>query len=223
MIFPCARQKCAWGVLTSLADSGLYRAHHASIREGEEFVLENHWCAAVACEGVALVTEKSTSFLLAPGDSAWIMPESVIRAITALSIVLFTIPKEDSLPHSGAVLRHAKGWGQERWIVNQSVCGKLLDILGAKQCSAHYHEKKDETFTLLCGEVALDIWHSKQNVSDANPRTFHLTPFTAMRIPPGLVHRFRGIAGYSMIVETSTHHEEEDSIRLISGDSQKKG
>ncbi|HBY66694.1 MAG TPA: cupin domain-containing protein, partial [Flavobacteriaceae bacterium] len=40
-----------------------------------------------------------------------------------------------------------KGWGFEKWIVNnEEYCGKLLYFVKGKRCSWHFHKLKDEVF-----------------------------------------------------------------------------
>ena len=40
-----------------------------------------------------------------------------------------------------------KGWGYEKWIVNnEEYCGKLLFLAKGKKCSWHFHKLKDEVF-----------------------------------------------------------------------------
>ena len=47
-----------------------------------------------------------------------------------------------------------KGWGFEKWIVNnEEYCGKLLYFAKGKRCSWHYHVLKDEVFYLQSGEM----------------------------------------------------------------------
>ena len=49
-----------------------------------------------------------------------------------------------------------KGWGYEKWIVNNELyCGKLLFFNAGKRCSWHYHKLKDETFYIQSGEILL--------------------------------------------------------------------
>ena len=49
-----------------------------------------------------------------------------------------------------------KGWGYEKWIVNNKMyCGKLLFFDEGKRCSWHYHKLKDETFYLQSGRILL--------------------------------------------------------------------
>ena len=47
-----------------------------------------------------------------------------------------------------------KGWGYEKWIVNnEAYCGKLLFFLRDKKCSWHYHVLKDEVFYVQSGKI----------------------------------------------------------------------
>ena len=49
-----------------------------------------------------------------------------------------------------------KGWGFEKWIVNnEEYCGKLLYFVKGKKCSYHYHKIKDETFYVQSGKILL--------------------------------------------------------------------
>jgi len=56
-----------------------------------------------------------------------------------------------------------KGWGYERWIVNNELyCGKELFIAKDKRLSLHYHKLKDETFWVLSGEVYMHSYDSPE-------------------------------------------------------------
>ena len=49
-----------------------------------------------------------------------------------------------------------KGWGFEKWIVNnEEYCGKLLYLVKGKKCSWHYHVLKDEVFYVQSGRILL--------------------------------------------------------------------
>ncbi len=101
-----------------------------------------------------------------------------------------------------------KVWGKEIWIVNNDdYCGKLLLLDKGAKCSDHYHPKKRETFYCLKGEVLLRV----------DGYEFLLqVPYT---IPPNTRHSFLGITK-ATILEVSTHHEEDDVVRI--SDSQPK-
>lgn len=110
------------------------------------------------------------------------------------------------------MLEVTKTWGKEFWLVNNSqYCAKLLYLDKGATCSCHYHKIKRETFYCLSGSVALDVEDKVYNLP------LHPEPIT---IEPGQKHRFHGLEN-SIILEISTHHEEEDVIRL--SDSTKGG
>ena len=58
---------------------------------------------------------------------------------------------------SDSLVKHVpKGWGYEKWIVNnERYCGKLLFFESGKKCSWHYHKVKHETFYLHSGKIYL--------------------------------------------------------------------
>ena len=120
-----------------------------------------------------------------------------------------------------------KGWGWESWLANNELyCGKILYVHRSKMCSYHYHKKKDETFYLLDGRIKLWYCHpSTYTLQSRVDKIDHgvqivMEPGDCFRLPPLTRHRFKGLAD-SHIIEISTHHEEEDSYRLVDGDSQK--
>lgn len=106
---------------------------------------------------------------------------------------------------------HEKVWGHEEWIVNTpAYCGKFLYLKMGKRCSLHYHKKKDETFYILKGKVLMEVNEKEKIMKEGDNQ--HITPMTK--------HRFSGLKD-SVIIEFSTHHEEEDSYRVegqLSGD-----
>jgi len=95
-----------------------------------------------------------------------------------------------------------KVWGREEWIWNEGYCGKLLVLNRGFQCSLHYHEKKDEVFYILRGEVLMEI----------NGEREILKPGDAVHIKPHDLHRFTGLTG-SQIIEFSSHHDDDDTFR----------
>ena len=111
--------------------------------------------------------------------------------------------------HRSATNFVRKDWGSEYWFVNCDLyCGKAItcrDGIWSSGGKYHYHEKKDETFFILEGELELDI--------EGTPIILrHLCEY---RIMPGVRHRFRshGDRGCKFI-EVSTHHDDADSIRV---------
>lgn len=96
-----------------------------------------------------------------------------------------------------------KKWGEEMWLVNDMYCGKLLFLKKNAVCSYHCHKIKQETFYVPDGEVVLTI-EGKDYTLDpyARPKT----------IMPGEKHKFFGVKK-SVILEISTHHDDEDVYR----------
>ncbi|MCZ6573990.1 MAG: cupin domain-containing protein [Planctomycetota bacterium] len=66
----------------------------------------------------------------------------------------------------------------------------------------HRHPIKDETFHLETGVVFLELGGEE----------FFLRAGDTMHIPAGTPHRFSGLED-SVILEFSTHHEDDDVIR----------
>lgn len=120
----------------------------------------------------------------------------------------------------------SKGWGFERWIVNnekEGYCGKLLYFAKGRKCSLHYHSQKHETFYVQSGKV--HIYYSEQKPSEvkSSPNIYlmldHvvLGPGDKFVVPRGVSHQIVAICD-SEIFEFSTTHYDEDSYRIIKGD-----
>jgi len=54
-----------------------------------------------------------------------------------------------------------KEWGEERWIINESYCGKILLLKRNFRCSLHFHKKKDEVFYVIRGKVLMELGNKK--------------------------------------------------------------
>lgn len=108
-----------------------------------------------------------------------------------------------------------KGWGWERWIVNnEEYCGKLLFFENGKRCSWHYHKLKDEVFYLQSGLMIVfysdddDLTKAKQTI---------LSPGDNFHVYRGLRHQMVALQN-SELFEFSTQHFDSDSYRIIKGD-----
>jgi len=96
-----------------------------------------------------------------------------------------------------------KVWGSEEWIVNtDKYCFKKLYLNKGFRCSIHYHKNKDETFVIESGKVLMEVDDEKKLMVKGDK----------IRIKSGIKHRFSGIEN-SVIIEVSTHHEDDDSYR----------
>lgn len=122
----------------------------------------------------------------------------------------------NSLPRAAEPVKFVpKGWGYEKWIVNcDEYCGKILFLAKGKQCSWHFHKKKDEVFYLQSGKILLYYGHDK-NIDNAE--TITLNKGDKFHVPIGLNHRMFALED-SELFEFSTEHFDEDSNRIIPGD-----
>lgn len=119
-----------------------------------------------------------------------------------------------------------KQWGFEKWFENnEKYCGKLLFFVKGKNCSAHFHKNKTETFYLHSGRIEIrfsdNLSKLEQHLSDHGTEGIldHmekeiLEPGDTFFVPPGRVHMMIGLLD-SELIEVSTHHEESDSFRLF--------
>jgi len=108
-----------------------------------------------------------------------------------------------------------KGWGFEKWIVNnEKYCGKILYLVKDRKCSWHYHKIKDETFYVQSGKIILyHGWHDDMGQSSS----IILEKGDHYHIPVGLKHQMVALQDTELF-EFSTQHFDEDSYRLEKGD-----
>ena len=96
-----------------------------------------------------------------------------------------------------------KMWGKEIWMANNSLyCGKKLMLKKGKRVSLHKHKNKDETFYIDEGRLLMEI----------GDKTWVMEKGDVVRIKPETLHRYSGIDN-AIIIEISTHHEDEDTYR----------
>jgi mannose-6-phosphate isomerase-like protein (cupin superfamily) len=118
-----------------------------------------------------------------------------------------------------------KEWGKEIWMANnEKYCGKKLILEKGKRCSFHYHKNKDETFYIDKGRILMEIKGLALRESGMCylDKEFVMKSGESIRIFPGTMHRFSGLEK-SVIIEISTHHEENDSYRFeLSGNIPKE-
>ena len=108
-----------------------------------------------------------------------------------------------------------KGWGWEKWIVNDSeYCGKLLFFENEKRCSWHYHKLKDEVFYLQSGLMIVK-YSEQDNIEEASQLV--LNPGDNFHVYRGLRHHIIALQD-SELFEFSTQHFDSDSHRIIKGD-----
>lgn len=108
-----------------------------------------------------------------------------------------------------------KGWGYEKWIVNKKeYCGKLLFFKEGKQCSWHYHKKKDEVFYLQSGKM---IVRYSEGDNPELAKQIILEPGQNFYVYTGLRHQMYALED-SELYEFSTQHFNSDSHRIVNGD-----
>lgn len=117
-----------------------------------------------------------------------------------------------------------KGWGHEEWIVNNDkYCGKKLQFHEGRKCSFHYHKLKDETFFVVKGKVQIRFVepdYLKEAEQIFLKKEYHIAELVAgqsFHIPVKMAHQVFALMN-STIIEFSTTHYDEDSIRIIPGD-----
>tara|TARA_R100000152_G_C6718823_1_gene145133 strand:- start:146 stop:505 length:360 start_codon:yes stop_codon:yes gene_type:complete len=108
-----------------------------------------------------------------------------------------------------------KGWGFEKWIVNNDeYCGKLLYFVKGKRCSWHYHVLKDEVFYIQSGKILVkysehdDIEMAQELILERGDN-FH--------VHRGLRHQMVALEDTELF-EFSTQHFDSDSYRIVKGD-----
>lgn len=123
----------------------------------------------------------------------------------------------------------SKGWGFEDVIVNKpAYCGKRLYVAKNRKCSWHYHMEKDETFFVVSGLLLLrwlaedevqvrDEWDWDNEMILALAHSALLCPGDSFYVPPGMRHQFEAYED-TVIMEFSTEHKDEDTVRVIRGD-----
>ena len=107
-----------------------------------------------------------------------------------------------------------KSWGMEIEIINNEFyCYKVLVCVHHRWSSKgkyHYHKIKDETFFIVKGKLEVDIYNQLIHKTISHI----LLPQEIIRIKPNVRHRFRSIGNSCTFYEISTHHSDNDSIRI---------
>jgi len=108
-----------------------------------------------------------------------------------------------------------KGWGFEKWIVNnEEYCGKLLYFVKGKRCSWHHHKLKDEVFYIQSGKVVVK-YSDQDELETAEERV--LERGDSFHVYRGLRHQVVALEDTELF-EFSTQHFDTDSIRIVKGD-----
>ena len=114
------------------------------------------------------------------------------------------LPSGMSVPH-----KVEKSWGYELVFHNTpAYCCKLLHLNAWSSCSMHFHVQKHETLVCVSGVLQIQVINNKKS------EVYTVTPGQAFVVAPGLPHRL--IAGDEAVelIEASTQHFDEDSVKL---------
>ena len=109
-----------------------------------------------------------------------------------------------------------KGWGEELIIENNEMyCGKLLKFKKGCKFSMHYHLIKDETWYVNEGEF-IYRWIDTDTAETIEQK---LKVGDVVRQRVGQPHQLTALTD-GVVFEVSTQHFDEDSYRIIKGDTQ---
>ena len=109
-----------------------------------------------------------------------------------------------------------KGWGEEIIIENNEMyCGKLLKFKKGCKFSMHYHLIKDETWYVDKGEF-IYRWIDTETAETIEQK---LKPGDVVRQRVGQPHQLIALTD-GTVFEVSTQHFDEDSYRVVKGDTQ---
>jgi quercetin dioxygenase-like cupin family protein len=105
----------------------------------------------------------------------------------------------------------SKSWGWELHICNnERYCGKKLFIKQGLWLSFHHHNIKDEVLYVESGKIWFNHDETESNVDLVESDL--LTVGHAFHVVPGVRHQMHAIED-TMLIEFSTQHFDEDSIR----------
>mgnify|MGYP001027556012 FL=1 len=123
--------------------------------------------------------------------------------------------KYQPLPRKGDI--HEKAWGYELWIANHEMyCGKLLVFNKDKKFSMHYHMIKEESWYVSKGEFE----YRWIDTEAAEVKATLIREGDVVDLVLGQPHQLRALTEGATIFEVSTKHYEEDSYRVLPGNSQ---
>ena len=109
-----------------------------------------------------------------------------------------------------------KGWGEELIIENNEMyCGKLLKFKMGCKFSMHYHLIKDETWYVNKGEF-IYRWIDTESAETIEQK---LKMCDVVRQRVGQPHQLIALTD-GEVFEVSTQHFDEDSYRVVKGDTQ---
>lgn len=90
---------------------------------------------------------------------------------------------------------------------------KALFFDKTKKLSLHFHAEKDEIFTVVQGAVLVETIEKS-----GQKRAWTLKVGERIFIPKFTPHRISGVMEKNILIEVSTLHKDQDSIRIEKGD-----
>ncbi len=101
-----------------------------------------------------------------------------------------------------------KPWGHERiWAHTDRYVGKILHIKAGHALSVQYHDRKDETISLLSGEMIFRVADAHGDLRDVP-----LSAGQAYHVTPGTLHQMEAVTDCD-VLEASTP-DLDDVVRL---------
>ncbi len=97
-------------------------------------------------------------------------------------------------------------WGYELWCYNGDQCLKIMVVDKPAKSSLMKHPEKVETFVMLEGRLLFEREEAKRT----------LTPGDVVTIYPNEVHRFQWAGERAVFLEVSSHHEDDDVVKIES-------
>jgi len=107
-----------------------------------------------------------------------------------------------------------KDWGWEFWIHNDKICYKILVLNAGWECSLHYHQLKCEVFTVMQGSMYLELGAYNEYGEYIKTEEREMVVGDSVDVHNRTVHRFRALDKMCVILEYSTHHDDNDTYRL---------
>jgi len=108
--------------------------------------------------------------------------------------------------------RQDKPWGHEVIFasVDGKYVGKIIHVIAGHALSLQYHERKEETSSVLSGAALIEYGRSPETLTSQ-----HLGPGDTIHLPAGVLHRITAITDLTF-VEASTAQPgwREDVVRL---------
>lgn len=106
-----------------------------------------------------------------------------------------------------------KEWGTEEIIYNESHCVKIMKLKPGQQVSLHWHQRKDETFILISGQLEI-LTVDKAGHTTITRLTDALDSFTLYSNTPHTFYCPEGQEIETVFIEASTMDQPDDSFRI---------